>query len=116
MSDQKAKYSPRGLKVDFVGEAQTDVLCKRRVLKGKVQLVFITPENIIENRTYRDILLLPVHQEKLIALVIDEAHCVKTWGDQFRRSVARIGDSHSPLLNVLALIATATTENSWCCY
>ena len=113
MLDQKAKYSPRGLNVDFVGETQTDVSCKRRVLKGEVQLVFITPENIIENRTYRDMLLLPVYQEKLVALVIDEAHCVKTWGDQFRRSFTRIGDLRSILpknVNVLALTATATTE------
>ena len=113
MSDQKAKYSPRGLVVDFVGEAQTDASCKGRVLKGEVQLVFITPENIIDNKTYRDMLLLPVYQEKLVALVIDEAHCVKTWGDQFRRSFARIGDLRSLLpknVNVLALTATATAE------
>ena len=113
MSDQKAKYSPRGLVVDFVGEAQTDASCKGRVLKGEVQLVFITPENIIDNRTYRDMLLLPVYQEKLVALVIDEAHCVKTWGDQFRRSFARIGDLRSLLpknVNVTALTATATVE------
>ena len=53
MMDQKAKYSPKGLKVEFVGEAQTDM----SVLNGEVQLVFITPENQLDNKTYREMLL-----------------------------------------------------------
>ena len=95
MMDQQAKYSPRGLKVEFVGEAQTDLSCKERVLSGEVQLVFITPENIIENKVYREMLLSSVYQENLVALAVDEAHCVKSWGDQFR-SFARIGDLRIP--------------------
>ena len=59
MMDQKAKYSPKGLKVEFVGEAQTDMSCirKQRVLNGEVQLVFIAPENLLDNKTYREMLL-----------------------------------------------------------
>lgn len=113
MMDQQAKYSPRGLKVEFVGEAQTNLSCKERVLNGEVQLVFITPENIIENKVYREMLLSSVYQENLVALAVDEAHCVKSWGDQFRRSFARIGNLRSLLpkgVNVLALTATATEE------
>ena len=29
-------------------------------------------------------LLSTTYQQKLVAIVVDEAHCVKTWGDQFR--------------------------------
>ena len=109
MMDQQAKYSLTGLKVEFVGESQTDLSCKKRVL----QLVFITPENIIENKVYRRMLLSPIYQENLVALTVDEAHCVKSWGDQFRKSLARIGDLRSLLpkgVNILALTATATKE------
>ena len=58
-------------------------------------------------------LLSPIYQENLVALAVDEAHCVKSWGDQFRKSLARIGDLRGLLpkgINVLALRATATTE------
>ena len=113
MVDQQAKYSPRGLKTDFVGEAQIDPAVKDIVLQGSVQLVYITPECIIENNTYRDMLLSPPYQEKLVALVVDEAHCVKTWGDEFRTAFSRIGNLRSLIpqkVNVMALTATATTE------
>ena len=113
MVDQRAKYSPKGLNVEFVGEAQTDLSCKRRVLNGEVQLVFITPENLLDNKTYREMLLSQIYQSNLVALAVDEAHCVKSWGDQFRKAFARIGDLRSLIpknVNVLALTATATTE------
>lgn len=86
MMDQRAKYHRTGLDVEFIGEAQTDKQCKKRVLEVKVQLVYITPESIIENRIFREMLLSPPYQENLVALAVDEAHCVKSWSDQFRRS------------------------------
>ena len=110
MMDQKAKYSPKGLKVEFAGEAQTNISCKRRVLNGEVQLVFITPENLLDNKTHREMLLT---ESYLVALAVNEAHCVKSWGDQFRKTFARIGHLRSLIpktVNVLALTATATRD------
>ena len=113
MMDQQAKYSPLGLKTEFVGEAQTDAAVKEKVRGGEVQLVYITPESIIETSTYRDMLLSRPYQDKLVALVVDEAHCVKTWGETFRTAFSKIGTLRSLIpkkVNVLALTATATTE------
>ena len=113
MMDQKAKFSPRGLKTEFIGEAQLDRDVVRRVLTGDVQLVFISPESIISNPSYRNMLLSSKYKNNLIALVVDEAHCVKTWGDEFRTAFANIGDLRSLLptsVKVMALTATATQE------
>ena len=49
------------------------------VLYGKAQLVFISPEGILCNPTYREMLLNATYKKHLVALVVDEAHCVKTW-------------------------------------
>ena len=70
---------PKGINCDFVGEAQTDKEALSNVVSGKIQLVFINPESIICNTLYGGMLMTSTYKEKLTALVIDEAHCVKTW-------------------------------------
>lgn len=58
-------------------------------------------------------LLSPSYQEKLIALVVDEAHCVKSWVDEFHTTFSKIGNICSLIpkkVNVLTLTATATTK------
>ena len=57
--DQIAKFSPRGLVTDFIGEAQIDNEATKQVLNGlpqlHVQLVFISPESIINNPRFHNI-------------------------------------------------------------
>ncbi len=58
-------------------------------------------------------LLSQPYRDKLVALVVDEAHCVKLWGDKFRRVFGEIGDLRSLIsgnVQVMALTATATEE------
>lgn len=62
-------------------------------------------------------LLSDKYKEKLVALVVDEAHCIKMWGDEFRKAFAMIGDLRSVIpsgVNVMALTATATSETYHC--
>ena len=79
MIDQRGKFGPLGLSTEFVGEAQVNPDAISKVLKGEVQLVFISPENIICNPKFRNMFLSERYKECLVALVVDEAHCVKTW-------------------------------------
>jgi len=78
MIDQRQKFSLKGIKAEFVGEAQTDPAVINRVLKGDLQL-YISPENLLNNDKYRSMLLTTRYKENMIALAVDEAHCVKTW-------------------------------------
>ena len=117
MLDQNTRFILRGLKVEFVGQQQSDPLAKQNVLQGKIQLVYITPENLIDNKSYRRMLLSSVYQEKLVALVVDEVHCVQIWGEKFRESFSRIGDLRSLIPNwvrIMALTATATRHTLAC--
>lgn len=46
--------------------------------------------------------------------LVDEAHCVKMWGDKFRTAIAQIEDLCSLIptaVNRVALTATATSES-----
>ena len=79
MFDQKKRFSSMGLSAEFVGSAQDDPVATTAVLNGTVQLVFISPENLLSNRKFRSMFEKDIYQERMVALVIDEAHCVKLW-------------------------------------
>ena len=136
MLDQKEKFVQRGLTVDFVGEGQEDEHALEAIVNGLVQLVYISPESLLENKRYRNMLKSKIYQEKMVALVVDEAHCVRFWsvalimigckfiqcgflcrGDEFRTIFAKLGNIKSLLpdkVNILALTATATVETLEC--
>ena len=119
MMDQRSKFIALGLKAEIIGQAQRDREAEKKVLNGEFQVVFITPESIIPREKFRNMLLTPEYKNNLVALVVDEAHCVKTWGDKFRTAFSKIGELRSIIpkgVNVLALTATATmaTYNTVC--
>ena len=92
-------------------------------------MIYITPEVVICNPYWRELLRTDAYQKNLVALVVDEAHCVKNGtrrielygedyntimylyrGEQFRKAYSRIGEIFilPPSVHVMALIATAT--------
>ena len=79
MKEQSERFSNAGIISEFVGEAQLDPAVRQRVLRGLVHLVYVSPENIICNPQYRNMLLTPHYKKCLVAVVVDEAHCIKTW-------------------------------------
>ena len=78
MMDQKSKFVPMGITTEFVGEDQLDSKTIEMVLRGDIQLVYISPESLICNQLYRSMLLSPAYKERLVALLVDEAYCIKT--------------------------------------
>ena len=79
MAEQKRRFLPIGINAEFLGELQTDDDAVGRVAKGQHELVLVSPENLYYNRTLREMLLSTVYKENLVALVVDEAHCIHTW-------------------------------------
>jgi len=79
MKEQAARFSALGIFAEFVGEGQTDPRVKSRVLRGNVQLLFISPENLLCNRVYRNMLLTEQCKKSLVCVAVNEARCVKTW-------------------------------------
>jgi len=78
MIEQQKKFLRRGIRTEFVAESQTDADVNKRVLAGDLQLLYISPENLLNNQKYCTMLLSPAYAKNLVALVVDEAHCVKT--------------------------------------
>jgi len=84
---------------------QEEVLNDARA--GKVKLLYIAPERLREPRFRTTLLQLP-----LVQVVVDEAHCISTWGHDFRPDFLDIPQLLNSLvkqrLPVHALTATAT--------
>ncbi len=75
---------------------------------GKLRILFVAPEQLDNLDTFDFLMALPVS-----LLVVDEAHCISTWGHDFRPSYRRIVEAvhrfekNKPGLHVLGLTATA---------
>ena len=64
---------------------------KRKVCTGAFQLVFFTPELLIENKKWRKVLMSDVYTTRLKAFVVDEAHTVSKWYVSSHIHTAQIG-------------------------
>ena len=84
MMDQKARFLPRGISAEFLGDIQHDARALQRVKEGHHKLVFLTPENLFHGLHIREMLMAESFQSKLIAFVVDEAHCIKKWSVYIR--------------------------------
>ena len=68
-----------GICAEFVGEVQDSQEIVVKVIAGRIQVLFISPENILNSKSFRDMLVSDQYKDKLVAVAVDEAHCVKTW-------------------------------------
>ena len=79
MMEQRDKLCTRGLLAEFVGELQQDISAMKGVESGRYQVVYISPEALLLNPQWREMLLSNTYRENLVAFVIDEAHCITKW-------------------------------------
>jgi ATP-dependent DNA helicase RecQ len=77
MKDQVATFLSKGVSAVRAGDCH--ISTSQKIMEGEYQLVFFSPEAILCRRKWRKMLLTEVYQEKLVGLLIDEAHCVKKW-------------------------------------
>src|SRR5687767_10909782 len=110
MQDQVQQLTDEEMPAMFLNSSQTlgeqrDVL--RQIEKGWQGLFYVAPERFFTDR-FRE--LLDALRPKLFA--IDEAHCVSTWGHDFRPEYSRLGEVRRRLGNppTIALTATATAD------
>ncbi len=88
--------------------SQEEVL--RDAASGKLKLLYISPERLRDPRFRAYIDTLP-----LVQLVVDEAHCISTWGHDFRPDFLEIAallptNASGQKLPIHALTATATRQ------
>jgi superfamily II DNA helicase RecQ len=79
MKEMKSRFLPRGINAEFLGELQDDSNAIDRIIEGKHHLIFMSPETLLENSRVRGMLQRKVYMDNLVAVVVDEAHCIHKW-------------------------------------
>ena len=80
------------------------------IIDGKIKIVFMSPEYLISNGLKLANIL--IKNKTLKFLAIDEAHCISSWGHDFRPVYKNINDFRKlyPKIPIMALTATATQK------
>jgi len=110
MKDQADKLGGLGVRAvalnsTLAAAAEREALAA--LAAGEVEFLFVTPERLV-----RPELLARLAEVRLDLFVVDEAHCVSTWGHDFRPDYLELGRAREALGSppLLALTATATRE------
>ena len=107
MQDQVAALRLCGVAAASINSSKRrseNVATWRRVVAGKIRLLYMAPERLMTEPMLAALAKLP-----LTLLAIDEAHCISQWGPAFRPEYGDLCRLHDvfPQVPILALTATA---------
>lgn len=107
MCEQAEKLTNLGIIAECIYSGNDDAETWRRYLRGELQFLFVAPERLADLGFQR---MLIGHKPSL--LIVDEAHCISTWGRDFRPEYRQCGQVFKMLrpAPIIALTATATPQ------
>jgi len=113
MQDQVAALRARGIAATFVNSTVERAERERRAAafaRGRWRLLYVTPERFRDPAFVATITSEGAASRRLALLAVDEAHCITTWGHDFRPEYGRVGEIRRLLGDppTVALTATAT--------
>ncbi|KAJ6736897.1 DNA HELICASE RECQ FAMILY MEMBER [Salix viminalis] len=112
MENQVMALKEKGIAAEFLSSTQTSNVRNKiheDLDSGKpsVRLLYVTPELIATPGFMSK--LTKIHNRGLLSLIaIDEAHCISSWGHDFRPSYRKLSSLRNSLPDVPVLALTAT--------
>jgi ATP-dependent DNA helicase RecQ len=108
MQDQVQALLMLGIKAAFLNSTQSGDTQQQTMVqaqRGDLDLLYIAPERLLQPQTLD---FLQSCQVNLIA--IDEAHCVSSWGHDFRQDYLQLGQLAEKFPDVPRIALTATAD------
>ena len=79
MKDQVRSLLEKNVRSAYVSDVDECSDVYKQACNGELSIIFISPESLLCDPKWRDILQSPIYQQNLVAFVVDEAHCVIKW-------------------------------------
>lgn len=107
MKDQVQSLVANGIPAAFVNSSiggDESYLIEQKALSSELKLLYISPEKVF-SQNYLDF----IKRLNISLFAVDEAHCVSTWGHDFRPEYTKLKilKTTFPTIPILALTATA---------
>ena len=82
---------------------------------GFLDIVYLSPERANKSNAMQTIMTKLYNNNQLARVVIDEAHCLSSWGHDFRPDYQGLGffKDKFPKVPIMALTATANEKCRW---
>lgn len=107
MKDQVEGLRANGIKASFLnsslGSAEQRIV-EEAFFQSQIDLLYVSPEKLVSQEFFP-----LLKRAKVNLFAIDEAHCISSWGHDFRPEYTKLGflKRHFPDVPVIALTATA---------
>ena len=112
MKDQVDSLKANGISACYLNSSQSrseQKLLLQQITAGQIKLIYIAPESLANLDTV-------FITQKISLIAIDEAHCISSWGHDFRPAYTNLGYlknkfSKTPILALTATADKATRED-----
>jgi ATP-dependent DNA helicase RecQ len=111
MKDQVDALRANGIDAAFLNSTQSaaeQVEVFRRVRDGDIKLLYVAPERLLQSG---DRFIEFLRGTKVSLFAIDEAHCISSWGHDFRPEYLRLAALKREFPNIPLIALTATADN-----
>jgi len=108
MKDQVDGLNANGIPAAFFNSSQDasqqdDII--NRVIKAELKLLYVAPESLAALQNI-------IKEAYISCIAIDEAHCISSWGHDFRPSYQQLGFLKKSLPNTPIIALTATADKA----
>ena len=108
MKDQVDGLNANGIAADYFNSSQESRehnAIFEKVLQNKIKLLYVAPESLSLLGNF-------LNEEFISCIAIDEAHCISSWGHDFRPSYQQLGFLKNTLPNTPIIALTATADKA----